>query len=117
MGAFVLGVCRMLVANMRRGDARRARLLATYGDPRAEELAATSPSPTDGLDMDRVRDCLSLMADRDRTVLLLAFYTELDAGAISRELGVEASHVRVLRHRALGRLQTCVKGATGTEDV
>lgn len=118
LGAFVLGVSRMLVVNKKRGEARRARLLATYRDPRAEELAAASPSPTGGLDLDRVRDCLGLMADRDRTVLLLSFYAELDAAAIGRELAVEPSHVRVIRHRALGRLHNCVKGPgpTRTED-
>jgi RNA polymerase sigma-70 factor, ECF subfamily len=108
IGAFVLGTCRMLVANKKRGEARRTRLLALYVDPRSEQEGAAAG---DLHDLDRLRECLTMMADRDRTVLLLSFYAELDAAAVGREMGVEPSHVRVIRHRALGRLETCVKEA------
>jgi RNA polymerase sigma-70 factor (ECF subfamily) len=108
LGSFVLGTCRMQAIAKKRGDARRARILAMYGDPRA--MGVSDASPVESADLGRVRDCLTGLTDRDRTVLLLTFYAELDAAALGRELGVDASHARVLRHRALGRLQTCVNG-------
>jgi len=106
LGGFVLGTCRMHVINRRRGEARRSRLLALYGDPRLGDDAA----PGDLADLDRVRACLERLPDRDRAALLLAFYAELDGEALGRELGVTAAHARVIRHRALSRLQGCVKG-------
>lgn len=108
LGSFVLGTCRMQALGRKRSVSRRARILALYGDPRVPEGAASPAVET--ADLPRVRDCLARLADRDRTVLLLTFYAELDAGALGHELGVDASHARVLRLRALARLQTCVKG-------
>jgi len=110
LGSFVLGTCRMHAITRKRNLARRTRILTIYEDPRTE--GATSEMAAGALaDLPRVRDCLTTLTDRDRTVLLLSFYAELDAKELGRELGIEASHVRVIRHRALGRLQTCVNGS------
>jgi RNA polymerase sigma-70 factor (ECF subfamily) len=109
LGSFVLGTCRMQAIGRNRSEARRSRILALYGDPRAGEQRAADASPVEAADLDRVRDCLDRLSDRDRTVLLLSFYAELDAEAVGRELGVNSSHARVIRHRAFGRLQACVK--------
>jgi RNA polymerase sigma-70 factor (ECF subfamily) len=115
LGSFVLGMCRLQAIGRKRGEARRARILALYGDQREGEQDLPEGLRVDSLDLSRVRDCLSRLADRDRTVLLLTFYAELDAAALGREIGVEPSHVRVLRHRAMGRLQSCVKGTKGDD--
>lgn len=109
LGSFVLGTCRMQALGRKRSLSRRARILALYGDPRTPEGSA-APA-VEMADLPRVRDCLARLADRDRTVLLLTFYAELDAAALGNELGVDAAHARVLRLRALARLQGCVKGA------
>ncbi len=109
LGSFVLGTCRMQVMGRKRTDARRARILAIYADPRAV-AQGDETRRADSADVARVRDCLTRLTDRDRTVLLLTFYAELDAASLGRELGIDSSHVRVLRHRAMGRLQACVKG-------
>jgi len=108
LASFVLGTCRLLVQNRVRDAARRARILALYGDPRG--VSTSDHEPADGKALERIAECMHALADRDRTVLLLTFYAELDGPAIARELGVEPSHVRVLRHRALARLQGCVTG-------
>lgn len=108
LASFVLGTCRMLAQNRVRDTARRAGILALYGEPRG---ASTSDhEPVDGHALERMAACMHALADRDRTVLLLSFYAELDGPAIARELGIEPAHVRVLRHRALARLQGCVTG-------
>lgn len=108
LASFVLGTCRMLVQNRVRDAARRTRILAMYDDPR--EASTGAPEPADGPALELLAECMHALADRDRSVLLLTFYAELDGPAIARELGVEPSHVRVLRHRALARLQGCVAG-------
>ena len=107
LGSFVLGTCRMLTANRVRGEARRGRLLAQYADPR--EAASDIEPSGEGPELERVSHCLGALPDRERTVLLLSFYAELDAQAIGRELGTNSGNVRVIRHRALARLQTCVR--------
>lgn len=104
LGSFVLGTCRLMSVDRKRTDARRARILAIYPEPNTVDPAFPIT------DLARVTDCLARLAERDRTVLLLSFYAELDGEALARELAVEAAHVRVIRHRALGRLQKCVEG-------
>lgn len=111
LGAFILGTCRMQVIGRKRSEARRARILAIYGDPRIDDAAADETFEVTAGDLERVRDCLARLADRDRTVLLLTFYAELDADALGREVGLQPNNVRVIRHRALGRLQACVRGS------
>lgn len=108
LGSFVLGTCRLLATGRKRDSARRTRILAMFFDPRTQQSEAP---PVDRLDVGRVRDCLELLPHRDRAVLLLSFYAELDAAAAGQELGLPPGHVRVLRHRALGRLKDCVTGA------
>jgi RNA polymerase sigma-70 factor (ECF subfamily) len=107
LASFVLGTCRMTIANLRRGERRRARLLAQF----AHDLApAPDASPGGPLDAGHLADCLGRLPDRDRTVVALTFYAERSADEIARELGTSAGHVRVLRHRALGRLHDCLEG-------
>jgi RNA polymerase sigma-70 factor, ECF subfamily len=106
LASFVLGACRMTVANHRRGEQRRARLLAQF----AHELEP-APVPPVGAQVDRERltECLGGLPDRDRTVLALTFYAERSAEEIARELGTSSGNVRVVRHRALARLQDCLE--------
>jgi RNA polymerase sigma-70 factor, ECF subfamily len=109
LASFVLGACRMTVANQRRGEQRRARLLAQF----AHDLAPSMPSSGSALlDRDRLADCLEGLPTRDRTVVALTFYLEQSADEIARELGTSAGNVRVLRHRALARLHDCLEGLT-----
>ncbi|MDX2023039.1 MAG: sigma-70 family RNA polymerase sigma factor [Deltaproteobacteria bacterium] len=110
LGSFVLGVCRTLLHERWRIESRRTKILAKYGDTRAAAADASTSEPEASTALlPRVRSCLERLGDRDRTVLLLSFYAELDATALARELAIEATHVRVIRHRALGRLRACVE--------
>jgi RNA polymerase sigma-70 factor, ECF subfamily len=109
LGSFLLGTCRLLVTSERRTRARRKKLLLQYADP----AEAVAPAPVERFDLERVARCLGALSDRERTVLLLSYYAELDAGAIGSELGLSAGNVRVLRHRAFDRLNGCVQGGEG----
>ena len=105
LASFVFGICRMVVLDLRRGQARRERLLETYGDVL---LPAETPPPNP--DSDRLAHCLESLPERERTVLLLTFYDDLPADALACELKLSPANVRVIRHRGLERLRQCVTG-------
>jgi RNA polymerase sigma-70 factor (ECF subfamily) len=103
--SFVFGTCRQHVFDLRRGLARRERLLQTFG----EDVPAVDPSNAPALDHERLRNCLERLVERDRSVLVLSFYDERPTRAVGTELGLSESNVRVIRHRALQRLRDCVE--------
>ena len=104
--SFVLGMCRMVVLEIRRGSWRRETLLQAYGD-RAE--AIDMPEPL-ALDADKLAACLQTLAERERTVVVLAFFGDKSGDEVAKELGLSAGNVRVIRHRALRRLRSCMGG-------
>jgi RNA polymerase sigma-70 factor (ECF subfamily) len=106
LGSFVLGTCRRVVADLRRGTARRQRLLERYGSDR-------EPSPAhedEALDLGHVALCLERLSERERSVVVLSFYSERPSAEIGVELGMSPANVRVVRHRALLRLRACLQG-------
>ena len=106
LASFVLGACRMTVVNLRRGEQRRARLLARFADDLAPAWSSSGASTVDHA---RLADCLAGLPIRDRTVVALTFYMDRSAEEIARELGTSPGNVRVLRHRALARLHDCLE--------
>lgn len=107
LGSFVFGICRMVVLELRRGQARRERLLETYGDALLPP-ETSQPNPDDR----RLAHCLEGLPERERTVLLMTFYDDMPADALARELNLSTANVRVIRHRGLERLRKCVTGET-----
>jgi RNA polymerase sigma-70 factor (ECF subfamily) len=105
VASFVLGTCRLVVQNLRRGRRRRESLLATFG-----EALAPAPAPAPALDRERLAECLRRLPDRERAAIVLTFYADASAEEIARELGTSPGNVRVVRHRAMGRLWTCLEG-------
>ncbi len=107
LASFVLGACRLVVRNHRRGRRRRDGLLDRFAAvfPRRAEPERLS------LDRERLRACLARLAERERTVLVLTFYSEQPSAEIATHLGLRPDHVRTLRHRAFTRLRDCVTGA------
>jgi RNA polymerase sigma-70 factor (ECF subfamily) len=105
LASFVFGICRMTVLDLRRGQARRQRLLASYGEAL---LPPDAPAPE--FDHDRLAHCLERLPERERSVLLLTFYNDMPAEALAHELKVSPANLRVIRHRGLRRLRTCISG-------
>jgi len=101
--SFVLGTSRMVVLEIRRGGARRAELLEQF---RRESLNAVASTPL--LDLDRLRACLEQLPARERSVVALTFYREDSGDEVAQSLGLSAANVRVIRHRAIGRLRSCM---------
>ena len=105
IASFVLGACRMTVIEMKRGSQRREELLEAWGG--AEE-AYDAPEPL-VLDPERLAACLQALSERERSVVVHTFFSESAAEQVGAELGLTAGNVRVVRHRALGRLRECIE--------
>jgi RNA polymerase sigma-70 factor (ECF subfamily) len=104
IASFVLGASRMTVLEMRRGSRRRDELLDAWG---GGEEAFEAPEPL-ALDPDRLAGCLERLSERERSVVVMSFFAEKPADEVGGELGITGGNVRVIRHRALGRLRECM---------
>ncbi len=104
LASFVLGMCRMVVLEARRGTARREGLLRIYGDM----PEAVDPPEQQDLDEGRLSGCLERLLERERSVLILGFFADKPADAVARELGLTQVNARVIRHRALLKLRECM---------
>ncbi|MCI4568945.1 sigma-70 family RNA polymerase sigma factor [Lysobacter sp. CFH 32150] len=103
--SFVLGACRLTVLELRRGARRREELLQYYGEALLPDVADDAP----WTGHQRVADCLQRLPERERSVVLLSFIEEREAGDVGAALGLSAGNVRVIRHRAIARLRDCVE--------
>lgn len=105
IASFVLGVSRMTALDLKRRERRRAKLRDTFIEPLVCD-------PDEGLvfDLDRLEACVNRLGARERAVVLLTFYAERSARQVGEELAITEGHVRVLRHRAIGKLRACMHG-------
>jgi len=108
--SFVLGTCRMLAIEWKRGDHRRQGLLATFAADLVP-VAAAADGGTSVIDHARLHGCLDGLSPRERTVVALTFYEDQGADGIAAQLGMTSGNVRVVRHRALERLARCLGAA------
>jgi RNA polymerase sigma-70 factor, ECF subfamily len=109
LASFVLGTCRMVARDLRRGEQRVERL--------HKEFASVTEPPQDPplpFDLSRLQACFEGLRPRERIVLAMTFFAERSSDEIAAELGMATGHVRVVRHRAVGHLQRCL-GVDGPE--
>jgi RNA polymerase sigma-70 factor (ECF subfamily) len=104
IASFVLGVTRTMAKDLKRLEWRREKLREAFSTPYMVEVPAADAT----LDVDRLERCLARLAERERMVVLLTFYAERTASEVGNELGVKNGNVRVIRHRAIERLRTCM---------
>jgi RNA polymerase sigma-70 factor, ECF subfamily len=109
VASFVLGTARRMVIDGRRNDARRARILEAFP---IDLLPADEESP-EPLDTERLKGCLAALPERERAILFMTFYDDRPADAVASELGLSGGNVRVIRHRGLERLRSCMNAAGG----
>ena len=102
--SFVLGTCRTVVIDLRRGAERRQKLLEQF----SRESATATATPLLNLDRDQLARCLERLPERERSVVVLTFYDERTSEDVGAFLGLSTVNVRVIRHRALGRLRECM---------
>jgi RNA polymerase sigma-70 factor (ECF subfamily) len=103
LAAFTLGTCRMTVLDLRRRAQRQERLLDTFGS-----MLLPEPAPPPRLDDAVLMRCVQTLRERERTVMVLTFYDDQPGPDVARTLGVSEANVRVIRHRALRQLRTCM---------
>jgi len=106
IGSFILGASRMLAVNLKRRDRRREALL----EASHVEHPAVSPAPG-VLDEQELEGCMSALAERERTVVIMTFYGDRASREIAQTLGTSEGNIRVIRSRAINRLRTCLGAA------
>lgn len=119
---------RILANRARTIGAREARSIPFGDDDPLEGRFATdgewSRPPvawSDGVDSriaavqlaERVRECLPLLPDSQRQVLVLRDVEGVDSAQVSEIMGVSAVHQRVLLHRARARLRNLLEAQRG----
>lgn len=109
--AYVLSACRRRIADLHRTNARRVALGEELG---AEDVVELVPAPARKVDLDveRLVAAFGPLSGRERQILSETYSAERSAEEIARSIGITATHVRVLRHRALAK----VRAALGWED-
>jgi len=103
IGSFILGASRMLAVNLKRRGRRREALLEAF--PIEHPTVSTIPAV---MDEQEIEACLSTLAERERTVVLLTFYGDRSSREIAQTLAISEGNVRVIRSRAIDRLRACM---------
>jgi RNA polymerase sigma-70 factor (ECF subfamily) len=104
LAQFALGTCRMTVIDLRRTARRHERLLSEFGSDLIPD-----PPPMPQVDDAQLARCVQMLKERERSVVVLTFYDEQTAGEAAGFLGITEANVRVIRHRALRNLRTCME--------
>jgi RNA polymerase sigma-70 factor (ECF subfamily) len=104
LSSFVLGACRMMVLDLRRGAHRKESLLRQFGADMLVPLPMTMPS----LDHAQLKRCVQSLKERERAVVVMTFYSEQTGDDVAQFLGVSEANVRVIRHRAIHQLRECM---------
>jgi RNA polymerase sigma-70 factor (ECF subfamily) len=107
IGSFILGTSRTMAGDLRRRERRRERLRETF----LTETAMFEVETDTMIDLDRLEACLGRLAERERMIVLLTFYAERSARQVGEEMTMTEGNVRVIRHRAIGKLRTCMTAA------
>ncbi len=106
-GAFVLGVCNLILLERYRKDSRTEPLTEEH-----DEIAGTSDSEQEFFKEEaaqRVRRVLNEMEERDQAILRAVFLDEEDRDEIGRRFHVTPEYLRVLVHRATKKLGAAFK--------
>jgi RNA polymerase sigma-70 factor (ECF subfamily) len=106
LDAYVLGTCRNAAMDLRRGERRRERLAERASSGLPEGYQPTYAT----VDQRKLEQCVGALEARARAVVLATFLEEREAEEIARAMQLTVGNVRVIRHRALARLQACIEG-------
>jgi RNA polymerase sigma-70 factor (ECF subfamily) len=104
LASFVLGICRMAVLDQRRGTQRREHLLGQF----AADIRSSIAQSVAYLDREILARCVQNLKERERSVIVLSFYDEHTGADVARFLELSEANVRVIRHRALIQLRSCM---------
>jgi RNA polymerase sigma-70 factor (ECF subfamily) len=103
IASFILGCARMNAHTIRRKTQREQPV-----GEQLETLAAQPVLPRSPLTTERLAGCLAALSERERAIVTLSFYGERTGPEVAAALGTTAGNVRVIRHRAVARLRSCM---------
>jgi RNA polymerase sigma-70 factor, ECF subfamily len=106
IASFALGICRNLARERARTDERRRELMERYGLTDSDVAAWATPAL---VRRDQLEDCYSQLSDRARRVMRATFCNEEVDSDIARSLSLTEANVRVIRHRSLDALRSCLE--------
>lgn len=106
---WLYGVARRVIANRRRSNARRIRLIDRLGSFLSPAQAAPEGESTR---LDPVLRALARLSDADQEVLRLVAWEALSNGETALVLGCSPANVSVRLHRARRRLARALPDAT-----
>jgi RNA polymerase sigma-70 factor (ECF subfamily) len=109
-GAYVNSVCSNVMLEHFRGDSRWSQLPDERPDPPGGDSTVESSLLRDER-RKLVRQALDELPVKDRSLLRRIFMDEEDKDAVCEEFGVTREHLRVLLHRARGRLRATMRRA------
>ena len=103
---FVLGTCRNTALRFKEREQRTPLLLTE--DAALEHLHVEPTS----VELRPLLGCLNQLEARARDILMLSFVEGCSADEIAATLSLQAGNVRVIRHRALSAVRSCLDGAS-----
>jgi RNA polymerase sigma-70 factor (ECF subfamily) len=111
---WLLGIARGVLANQRRGQARRFALYERLAGIAPSEFR--DPGPERSGEVSPVLQACASLDPRDQEILLLVAWDGLDRGQAARVLGISTAQFAVRLHRARRRLQRALRAEpqTGT---
>jgi RNA polymerase sigma-70 factor (ECF subfamily) len=101
---WAIGICRKVLANMRRKRLRRDSLLDRF----VTQLLPAAPAPVISREPE-ITAALSALPERDREALLLSVWDELPTREVGKVLGVSANAAAIRIHRAKRRMRELLK--------
>jgi RNA polymerase sigma-70 factor, ECF subfamily len=111
---WLLGIARGVIANRRRGEARRRALHERLASTAVVEIEP-GPEMSEG-DSDLVR-ALASLSERDQEVLRLVAWDGLDRARAAEVLGISTGLFAVRLHRARRRLERALATQHRTEQL
>jgi RNA polymerase sigma-70 factor, ECF subfamily len=111
IASFILGCSRTMARDLKRREWRREKQREAFMVADTFE----APAADSALHAEHLERCIARLAERERMVVVLTFYGEKTAGEVGQELGVKEGNVRVIRHRAIERLRTCMTSRDGVQ--
>lgn len=103
IGSFILGVARLLSRSGGRERARHEPIDVAGSSSLTVNAAAPDP-----LAREQVARCLASLHERQRAVIVLTYYAEQSTDEIASSLGLTSNNVRVIRHRGIAGLRSCL---------
>jgi RNA polymerase sigma-70 factor (ECF subfamily) len=112
---WLYGVARGLLANRRRGDARRVRLVDRLSRRSGPASPGPSPDAADAaIDGAAARAALARLRPDDRELLMLVAWEGMAADQAASVLGITESTFAVRLHRARRRLEDQLRSTKGS---